>query len=116
MGTSNPYGGPKDGLVPSWLDKPTPPPSGPAPASVPPGTPAPSPQPPQPQPAPPALPSAGKAGSLRAARTSFTRFAGSGSRTKLDCGLSSYVRGVGGSGGATRRMGSSRGTAARIAG
>lgn len=119
MGTSNPYGGPKDGLLPSWLDKPTPspsPPGVPPPAPVPPGTPAPTPQAPQPQPAPEAPPSPMKGSSLRGARTSFTRFAGTGSRSNLDRGLSNYVRGAGGTGGATRRMGSSRGAAAAILG
>src|SRR5439155_7515841 len=101
MGTSNPYGGPKDGLVPSWLDKPTPspsPPGVPPPAPVPPGTPTPTPQAPQPQPAPEAPPSPVKGGSLRGARTSFTRFAGTGSRSNLDRSLSDYVRGAGGAG------------------
>lgn len=121
MGTSNSYGGPGDGLLPSWLDKPTPPPSGPPPAGVPPGSPTPPPQtpqsqPPQPQPAPQAPPTPVPGGSLTGARTSFTGFAGSGSRSKLDRSLSGYVRGVGGSRGATRRMGSSRGTAAAVLG
>lgn len=53
---------------------------------------------------------------MAGARSSFSRFAGSGSRSNLDSGLSSYVRGAGGSGGAARRMGSSRGVAAAILG
>ncbi|WP_304363550.1 MULTISPECIES: Qat anti-phage system associated protein QatB [Pseudomonas] len=54
-------------------------------------------------------------GSLRGARSSFTRFARTGSPSDLGNALSSYVRkGVGGSSRGARRMGTSRATAAKL--
>lgn len=110
MGTSTGYGGPASGLVPTWIDQPNP---GSIPASQ------------------PALPGAMDAatpiaprvqqadtfvgGSLGAARSSFSRFSGTGSRTALGSALSHYIRG--GTGGATRaarRMGASRAAATRL--
>lgn len=116
MGTSTSYGGPRLGLVPTWLAGPTPnpvPPSAPPTAPGPGGPPVPPPQQkPQPTPQSPNI-----GGSLSGARNAFSRFAGSGSRSALERGLSHYVRsGTGGAGRATQRMGSSRGTAAKLIG
>jgi len=115
MGTSSPYGGPKDGLLPDWLNQPTPPPSGPE-GSPPGGADGSGPDSPPatpPQGAPVPLPAGG---SLRGPRTAFSGFAGGGSRSRLDSGLGGYVGAVGGSRGAARRMGSSRGSAANVLG
>jgi len=121
MGTSKGYGGPPTGLVPSWVDEPTPgvppvppltvSPLGGAPKPTLPVQPAPGPSKPLPQ---PDLPSAG---SLSIARNNFTRFARNGSPRSLGRALSSYVRaGTGGAGRAARRMGASRATGARLLG
>ena len=125
MGTSTPYGGPQNGLLPSWLDKPTvtneelptfvspdtPPDIDPSSIPVLPKDPSIS---PLPQTKPKVHTNPKKGGSLKGARTSFTQFAKKGSRSKLDRSLSGYVRGTGGSGNATRRMGSSRNVAAAL--
>lgn len=116
MGTSKGYGGPPNGLVPTWLDaggsgtgdagagdsegsgdaaSPTPSDGGPAPA-----------------------------GGFAAARNAFTRFSKTGSSSALGSALSAYVGGGGGgsrggAGGARRaaqRMGSSRASGARLLG
>ncbi|WP_304440559.1 Qat anti-phage system associated protein QatB [Pseudorhodoferax sp. Leaf265] len=121
MGTSKGYGGPPNGLVPTWLDaggggpadggdgdhdgsgdgaSPTPPDGGPAPA-----------------------------GGFAAARNAFTRFSKNGSSSALGTALSAYVgggsgggggsRGGGGAGGprrAAQRMGASRASGARLLG
>lgn len=117
MGTSTPFGGPngKDPLVPDFVNDgegsltPTlPPPNG---DGAPPVPPAPA---PRPAPAPP--PTSDR---FRNARRNFTKFASSGGsdRRALGRAVSQYVsQASGGSGSATQRMGSSRGSAARIAG
>ncbi len=119
MGTSKSYGGPGSGLVPSFLNDPSPPalPSAPiAPPVAPgapgvPGIPSPSPSLP-PAPTMPPRPDTSGAGDFRGARTSFSRFARTGSRSSLGSAVSNYVRnGTGGAGRAARRMGSSRATA-----
>lgn len=130
MGTSKRYGGPASGLVPSFVDDPTPParPRPPVTAPMVPGAPtAPSVPgaPPSHQP-PPASPSAPRTpprpdtrgtGSLGGARAGFTRFARTGSRAALGSALSNYVRnGTGGARRAARRMGSSRVTAGGLLG
>src|SRR5260370_32486289 len=120
MGTSGSYGGPSPGssLVPTWVDPirslpvgpGLPPPDDADPAAIPPAVPAPPPVRPVPQPAP--------ADNFTAPRTNFTRYARSGGndRTSLGRAISGYVSGgVGGSRRAVQRMGSSRGTAARLA-
>lgn len=117
MGTSKGYGGPSSGLVPSWIDDvaqpaaPAAQPNGPGQSNPPqPGSP-----PSQPA-SPPSTPvnNAGT-GSLRGARSSFTRFARTGSPSDLGNALSSYVRkGVGGSARGARRMGTSRATAGQL--
>jgi len=118
MGTSSSYGGPKDGLIPDWLNQPTPPPSGPdgSPPAGPNGSSPDSPPALSPQAAPVPMPALSVGGSLRGPRTAFSRFAGGGSRSRLDSGLGGYVGAVGGSRGAARRMGSSRGSAANVLG
>lgn len=117
MGTSKGYGGPSSGLVPSWIDD-VAQPAGPAAQLNGPGQSNPS----QPgsTPSQPGLSPSGPVnndgtGSLRGARSSFTRFARTGSPSDLGNALSSYVRkGVGGSSRGARRMGTSRATAAKL--
>lgn len=119
MGTSKGYGGPPNGLVPTWLDaggggagdagdggsdgsgdaaSTTPSDGGPVPA-----------------------------GGFAAARNAFTRFSKTGSSSALGSALSSYVGGGGGGGGGSRggtggarraaqRMGSSRAAGAKLLG
>lgn len=110
MGTSKGYGGPSSGLVPSWIDDvaqpaaPAAQPNGPSQAN-----------PSQPGSAPSGPVNNDGTGSLRGARSSFTRFARTGSPSDLGNALSSYVRkGVGGSSRGARRMGASRATAAKL--
>jgi hypothetical protein len=120
MGTSGPYGGPAPGspLLPTWLDPIGSPPMGPGlppPDSAPPdGAPLPSvpAAPPDRPTAPPAPPD-----SFTAARSNFTRYARSGGndRTSLGRAISGYVStSTGGARRAAQRMGSSRGTAAKL--
>lgn len=110
MGTSKGYGGPSSGLVPSWIDDvaqpaaPVAQPSGSAQAN-----------PSQPRSAHLGPVSNDGTASLRGARSSFTRFARTGSPSDLGNALSSYMRkGVGGSARGARRMGTSRATAANL--
>lgn len=120
MGTSKGYGGARSGLVPSWVDDPSP---GVASGSAP--TPSPEGGAPQPGPgqAPPPLsrtpprPDASGAGSFQGSRGAFSRFAKTGSRSALGSAMSSYVRnGTGGARRAARRMGASRAVGARLLG
>lgn len=120
MGTSGSYGGPAPGspLVPTWVDPIGSPPIGPGlpppdiaqPDGVPsPTVPAAPSARPNPQPAP--------AGNFTVPRSNFTRYARSGGndRTSLGRAVSSYVSsGTGGARRAAQRMGSSRGTTARL--
>jgi len=124
MGTSTKYGGSKRGLVPSWVndDAPgvaPPPPPAPPPASGPPGSPSnPKPPPPKPPPRPaPRGPDVAGAGDLRNARSNFSRFSRTGSRSLLGKALSEYVRdGYGGGKRASSRMGASRKSGRRLLG
>lgn len=125
MGTSKGYGGPSSGLVPSFVDDPTPPtqPRPPVTAPAAPGTPGAPTGPSSPQPAaPPAprtppRPDTQGTGSLGGARGNFTRFARTGSRSALGSALSGYVHsGTGGARRAARRMGSSRAAASGLLG
>jgi hypothetical protein len=127
MGTSKSYGGPSSGLVPSFVDDPTPPtqPRPPATAPVAPNAPGAPGAPSLPQPGhavpdvsrTPPRPDTKGTGSLGGARGNFTRFARSGSRSAVGCALSGYVRGsTGGARRAARRMGSSRATASGLLG
>lgn len=135
MGTSKGYGGARTGLIPSWIDDPAPgtmpgtppavappaapPPAVPQPTAPPAGPPNPG-TPAQPAPAvprPPPQPDTSGSGALGGARGSFSRFAGSGSRSALGHALSNYVRnGTGGARRAARRMGVSRVAGARLLG
>jgi hypothetical protein len=138
VGTSKGYGGPSGGLVPSWIDEPTPggePTYSPAPAAsgMPqqPGVPGP-PIPVTPGvptqpinsipsavavPAAPVAPDSDGTSSLAVARSNFTRFARSASRPAMGRALSSYIRsGTGGARRAARRMGASRATGGRLLG
>ncbi|MGY3610694.1 MULTISPECIES: Qat anti-phage system associated protein QatB [unclassified Bradyrhizobium] len=131
MGTSKGYGGPANGLVPSFVDDPLPP-ARPRPPSIQPalpGTPggpaAPPSQPHSPAiPTTPASPPGGSplrpdrgAGDFGGARSNFTRFARTGSRGSLGSALSDYVRkGTGNARRAARRMGASRTTAGGLLG
>jgi len=114
MGTSTPFGGPNGGtpLVPDFVDDADGAPgSAPAPQD---GTGVPPAPPPRPASPPPPMPER-----FRNARRSFSKFASSGGsdRRALGRAVSQYVsQASGGSSAATRRMGSSRGAAARIAG
>jgi hypothetical protein len=119
MGTSTPFGGPNGGtpLVPDFVvdddaaAAPAPdaaPQDGDDPPAVPPAPPA------RHDPAPPP-----EAERFRSARTNFSKFASSGAsdRRALGRAVSQYVsQASGGSRAAARRMGSSRRSAARIAG
>lgn len=114
MGTSTPFGGPKSDnpLVPDFVEDDA---SAPAPGE-PDGAPPAVPPAPLARPAPQPLPSTDR---FRSARANFTKFAKSGGsdRRALGRAVSQYVsQAAGGSRSAARRMGSSRGTAARIAG
>ena len=94
MGTSKGYGGPSSGLVPSWIDD-VAQPSAPAAQANGPGPSNPSQpgaMPSQPGSAPSAPVNNDGTGSLRGARSSFTRFARTGSPSDLGNALSSYVR------------------------
>lgn len=131
MGTSKGYGGPANGLVPSFVDDPLPP-VRPRPPSVRPAVPggpadpaAPPSQPHSPAvPTMPASPPGGSpprpdrgAGEFGGARSNFTRFARTGSRGSLGSALSDYVRkGTGNARRAARRMGAARTTAGGLLG
>lgn len=117
MGTSSSYRGPKNGLIPDWLNQPTPPPGPPGSQPAGPDGSGPDSQPLPPPPGTPVpMPILLGAGSLQGPRTAFSVFAGTGSRSRLDRGLGGYIRAVGGARGAARRMGSSRGSAANVLG
>lgn len=116
MGTSKAFGGPRTGLVPSWVDDPAPggqlPPAG----TAGPGTSAPG-SPPAPAPVAPGRPDASGAGGFGAARGAFSRFARTGDRSALGRSLSRHVRdGNGGARRAARRMGASRVAGGRLLG
>lgn len=117
MGTSTPFSGPnsKDPLVPDFVNDGDATPPAPAPQDDDEAEPVPPAPPPRPAPVPPAPPP----DRFRNARRNFTKFASSGGddRRALGRAVSQYVsQATGGSGPAARRMGSSRGVAARIAG
>lgn len=131
MGTSKGYGGPANGLVPSFVDAPASPvlprppvaspliPATPNPPGTPTvlGAPPQGPRPAAPSPQRPAQPDTSGAGGLGPARRSFSRFARTGSRSALGRALSHYVRhGTGGARRAARRMGSSKRTAIGLLG
>lgn len=109
MGTSKIYGGPASGLVPTWIDDVSPG-AGASPAKPPNDGSA------TPAPATTQAP-ASSTGSLGSARSNFTRFVRSGDGAALRRAVSQYVRqGTGGSGGAARRMGTSRAVGSQLLG
>lgn len=122
MGTSTAYGGPGGGtpLVPSWLGGADGEgaPSSPAPnAPGPDGQPAPDGSTPHVPPNRPPIPSPADPQRFAGARSSFTRFAGSGGsdRASLGRAVSKYVStSAGGSRQAAQRMGASRSSGARL--
>lgn len=128
MGTSKGYGGPANGLVPSFVDSPpspvlprpaVPPSAAPAAPGRPgaPGAPPPNPQPSAPSPQGPLRPDIVGAGGLGQVRRSFSGFARTGSHSALGRALSRYVRhGTAGAQRAGRRMGSSKATARGLLG
>lgn len=109
MGTSKAFGGPGNGLIPSFVDDPTPPAGGPLPTDA-------------DAPVAPAVaqvrpPDAQGSGPLGAAQGSLTRYIGTGSPSALGRAVSGYVRsGLGGGARAARRMGSARTTARGLLG
>jgi hypothetical protein len=117
VGTSTSYSGSRTGLVPSWVDDPTP---GVAfevvPAALGPSA--------APNPAAPlaavrmlSLPDISGAGGLGGARGSFSRFFRTGSGRALGGALSNYIRnGTGGARRAAQRMGASRAVGGRLLG
>ena len=108
MGTSKGYGGPATGLVPSWIDDVAPG------AGAPPSIPDNGGDSAAPAPAPAAVSSTGSLGS---ARSNFTRFVRGSDGAALRRAVSQYVRqGTGGSGGAARRMGTSRAVGSQLLG
>ena len=120
MGTSSSFRGAGGGtpLVPSWLDggagtSPPPTPGTPAPAAAPDSVPT----PPAARAPPTAAPGSGRR--FSDARRNFSTFTGSGGsdRRSLGRAVSTYVsQSSGGAATAARRMGSSRASAARLAG
>ncbi len=117
MGTSKGYGGPANGLVPTWIDDVTPG-AGAAPASPEndgQGTEGQIPHTDGPQTPSPAASPAPQ--SLGGARGNFTRFVRNGDRAALRRAVSQYVRqGAGGAQGAARRMGTSRAVGSQLLG
>lgn len=106
MGTSKAYGGPVHGLIPDFVENPSPP-------TLPPADPADD----------STLdtsvipPDSSGAGPLSTPKANFTRYSRSGSRSSLGKAVAGYVRnGVGGAGRASRRMGSSRAAAGGLLG
>lgn len=113
MGTSKGFGGPSNGLVPSWADDPASgadpagqgagtasSPASPAPAAAPPSANAPTPPP----------------KTLTQARSKFTTFTKTGSSSALGGALRRHVASTGGASGAARRMGASRVAGGRLLG
>lgn len=121
MGTSNAYGGPGGGtpLVPTWLGsgnaEPASPPAGPQPDSGNPDSGTPETNPAQPERPPIQTPP--NTGRFTTARNNLSRFASSGgnNRSNLGRAVSKYVSSAsGGAKQASMRMGSSRGSGARL--
>jgi hypothetical protein len=109
MGTSKGYGGPGNGLIPSFVDDPTPPAGGPLPGNI-------NSPPPSSHQGSPSGPDSAGSGPLGSAQGNLTRFIG-GSRSALGRAVSGYVRiGIGGGARAARRMGGARTTARGLLG
>ncbi|MEL6323802.1 MAG: Qat anti-phage system associated protein QatB, partial [Pseudomonadota bacterium] len=120
MGTSNSYGGPSSGLVPDWVDGVNAgmggdagqdSPDAPAPGEI--GLEG---QGTDDGPTGPGLGPLPATGGFAYPRGQFTRFTNGGGNKSLGRALRGYVRGVGGGGGATRRMPGSTRVASGVAG
>jgi len=106
MGTSSQFGGTTIGLVPSWVDDPTPAPADSdngkektqAPLENTTGT-----------------PEKINVAPFQTAKSNFSRYLGSGDRRSMKRALQHYGKATGGTGGATKRMGTSRSTAGGLA-
>lgn len=122
MGTSKSYGGPGSGLVPSWVDDPSPPATPPPGAPVSPAAPvqpgqgdgAPGNQPVNPTPA--GQPDSAGTSAYSGAKRKFSSFAKTGSSSSLGGAMRRYVQSSGGPAKATRRMGAARATGGRLLG
>lgn len=106
MGTSSQFGGTTVGLVPSWVDDPTP-----APADSVKGKETVL----DPLKSTTETPDKIKYSAFQAAKTNYSRYLGSGDRVSMQRALQHYGNATGGTGGATRRMGTSRSTAGGLA-
>lgn len=106
MGTSSQFGGTTVGLVPSWVDDPTP-----APADSVSGKEATQ----EPLENTTGTPDKIKTFPFQAAKTNYSRYLGSGDRRSMQRALQHYGKATGGTSGATRRMGTSRSTAGGLA-
>lgn len=103
MGTSKGFGGPSNGLVPTWADDPASG-AGPVPPDAGNGFPPQS----APRATPPTNSPAAPPTSLRQAKSKFTTFTKTGSSSALGGALRRHVSSTGGASGAARRMGASR--------
>lgn len=106
MGTSSQFGGTTVGLVPSWVDEPTPAPAdsddGKETTQNPPENSTESPDKIKPLP-------------FKGAKSNYSRYLRTGDQRLMKNALRSYGKAAGGTGGATRKMGTSRATAGRLA-
>lgn len=106
MGTSSQFGGTTVGLVPSWLEDPTP-----APADSANGKETTQ----EPLKNTTEAPNIIRPSAFADAKNNYTRYLGSGNRRSMRRALQHYGKATGGTGGATRRMGTSRSTAGGLA-
>lgn len=107
MGTSKRYGGPQNGLLPTWIDDVSPGAS--APQTTGPGTQIPQIGVPEP------TAQASSAAGLSQARSNLSRFARTRDGAALRRAVSQYVRqGTGGASGAARRMGAARAAGSQL--
>jgi len=106
MGTSSQFGGTTVGLVPSWVDDPTP-----APADSDNGKETTQ----EPLENTTEAPNTIRPSAFSDAKNNYTRYLGSGDRGSMQRALQHYGKATGGTGGATRRMGTSRSTAGGLA-
>ncbi len=106
MGTSSQFGGTTVGLVPSWVDDPTP-----APAHTVNGTEVTQ----EPLENTTVARNIIRPSVFSDAKNNYSRYLGSGDRRSMKRALHHYGKATGGTGGATRRMGTSRSTAGGLA-
>lgn len=106
MGTSSQFGGTLTGLIPSWVDEPSPAPSDsnggkettqePLQSTI-------------------EVPYKLKISAFQGAKSNYSKYLTTGDRKSLKSAIKSYTSATGGTGGATRRMGTSRSTAGGLA-